>query len=168
MGNSETPEATAGGAGLMLKKTDARCAGIYSFEESDVCPVRQRCLRYLHFARLDREAGLKHYRDIPVLMASRGCDIFMDAGEGIMEKKEDAVNRHGSGSDAGNLPRKFKATIVLTQEYMGDPRFYGVRSKAVEDMIREDLEALNNDLIRFKGDGRGLWFVESADIREVK
>ena len=83
-----------------------------------------------------------------------------------MERKEDAVNRHES--DADNLPRKFKATIVLTQEYTGDPRFYGARNKTVEDMIRADLEALNNDLIRFKGDGRGLWFVESADIREVK
>jgi hypothetical protein len=61
-----------------LLKDIARCAGKYTFYTDEVCPKRDTCLRYLAFTKLDREAGIKHYRNIPVMMAIVGCKMFID------------------------------------------------------------------------------------------
>jgi hypothetical protein len=63
----------------MLKNQDARCSGIFTIGKIEACPKRDRCLRYLHFLRLDRAAGVENYQGIPVVMAVKDCKIFLEA-----------------------------------------------------------------------------------------
>lgn len=62
-----------------LTNDDFRCAGMYTIGLPDACPDRERCLRYLHFLRLDREAGIENYQGMTVAMAERNCKMFMEA-----------------------------------------------------------------------------------------
>jgi hypothetical protein len=63
----------------MLSNKDARCSGIYKIGKIEACPKRGRCLRYLHFLKLDREAGIENYQGISVVMAVKDCKIFLEA-----------------------------------------------------------------------------------------
>ena len=62
----------------MLKNSDPRCSGIFTLGKPEACQKRDRCLRHLSFHHLDREAGVKSYRDIGVMMASKHCEMFME------------------------------------------------------------------------------------------
>ena len=65
----------------MLTNNQARCSGMYTLGVKNYCPDRDRCLRYRHFIQLDREAGIRHYRGIPVVMAEKNCKIMMEVGD---------------------------------------------------------------------------------------
>ena len=64
---------------MKLKNTDPRCAGIYAIGMPEACQDRDTCLRYLHFRHLDRANGIESYRGITVMMASRKCEMKMEA-----------------------------------------------------------------------------------------
>ncbi len=63
---------------MRLTNTMARCAGIYDFKTHATCPDRFHCLRYLHFVRLDRAAGIKNYQGMMVTMAVENCNLLID------------------------------------------------------------------------------------------
>lgn len=63
---------------IMLTKDQARCAGRYDFHTAEKCPDRKTCLRYLYWRHLDMENGIEHYRDIPVVMATRNCELKIE------------------------------------------------------------------------------------------
>jgi hypothetical protein len=62
-----------------LTNKDPRCSGLYRLGYTEACLRRDTCLRYLSFTRLDRAAGIEHYRGIPVVMAVKDCKIFLEA-----------------------------------------------------------------------------------------
>lgn len=62
-----------------LSKTEWRCAGIYKIGETDCCPERGTCLRYLAFLKYDSLNGINDYRDISVFMAVKGCKYKIEA-----------------------------------------------------------------------------------------
>jgi hypothetical protein len=62
----------------VLTNKEPRCAGIYVVGLPGACPDRDRCLRYLHFLRLDREAGIENYQGIFVMMAVRSCNLLIE------------------------------------------------------------------------------------------
>jgi hypothetical protein len=63
-----------------LSNDMARCSGRYDFYTKTACPKRDRCWRYLHYAKLDREGRDEAYRSVSVMLAPVGCKHFIEVG----------------------------------------------------------------------------------------
>ncbi|GAB0151796.1 hypothetical protein MnBA_11960 [Marinobacterium sp. BA1] len=58
-----------------------RCAGRYDFDpDGEWCPERMSCERYRAWMLGDEEAGIEHYKGIPVTMAQRDCTDKIEVG----------------------------------------------------------------------------------------
>ena len=59
----------------------SRCAGrLDLLPDGQWCERRDSCARYLAFTQWDREAGIPHYRGIPVMMGAPDCGHKIESG----------------------------------------------------------------------------------------
>ncbi|HIO30753.1 hypothetical protein [Marinobacter salarius] len=60
----------------------SRCAARYNANpDSEWCPQRDTCQRYLALTQWDKQAGMPEYQRIPVVMGQKDCGIKIEVLE---------------------------------------------------------------------------------------
>lgn len=76
------------GSGAMTLPFDvSRCAARYGYDEdSEWCPMRLSCRRYMAFMREDADAGLTDYQRIPLFMGMPNCQHKIEVENDLPER----------------------------------------------------------------------------------